>query len=224
MKKLYYHLILFATVLNAGCKNEDNPPPINQTLTYYPNTDEAWASLNTDSLGWDNSEIQSLYKLLEDNGTRGFLVLIDGKIALENYWGNGILNISPFTDKSDWYWASAGKTLTSFMVMKAQEEGYLNLSDKTSTYLGKGWTSCSPQQEDLITIWHQLTMTSGLDDGVAYPFNTAPENLQYKSDAGKRWSYHNAPYTLLDSVVTSAVNTDFDNYFNTRLCLNSSIA
>lgn len=217
MKLLNILISAAIILLHIGCKSDDVSPPKSLSQTYYPNADNTWETLNIDSMGWDKDAIQLLYKQLKENGTRGFIVLVNGKIALENYWGNTILNTSAFSANSDWYWASAGKTLTSFMVLKAQEEGFLHLNDQTSTYLGKGWTSCSPEQEDKISIWHQLTMTSGLDDAVANPFNTASENLLYKSDAGTRWSYHNALYTLLDSVLTVATEIDFDEYFNSKL-------
>jgi CubicO group peptidase (beta-lactamase class C family) len=60
-------------------------------------------------------------------------------------------------------------------------------------------------------------MTTGLDDGVPNPDVTSPNNLQYLADAGERWAYHNAPYTLLDTVIESAVNLSFETYFNAKL-------
>jgi CubicO group peptidase (beta-lactamase class C family) len=83
--------------------------------------------------------------------------------------------------------------------------------------LGSGWTSLSPTQEAKITVWHQLTMTSGLDDGVADPFDTRPAALVYKAEPGTRWAYHNAPYTLLDKVIEGATGQGFANYFNSKL-------
>ena len=50
----------------------------------------------------------------------------------------------------------------------AQEEGYLEITDTTSDYLGDGWTNCNLIQEKKITIWNQLTMTTGLDDSVSF--------------------------------------------------------
>ena len=64
-------------------------------------------------------------------------MLKDGKIAIEKYFGT-------FTKDSLWYWASAGKTLTAFLVGQAQENGLLSISDSTSKYLGSGWTGLTP--------------------------------------------------------------------------------
>ncbi|HEY0058722.1 MAG TPA: serine hydrolase, partial [Flavisolibacter sp.] len=108
-------------------------------------------------------------------------------------------------------------TLTSFIVGKAQEEGFLNINDKSSKYLGTGWTSAPLAKENLITVRHQLTMTAGLDDGTGDADDTTPSALLYKADAGTRWAYHNAPYTLLQKVVSNATGQPFSTYFDTKL-------
>lgn len=59
-------------------------------------------------------------------------------------------------------------------------------------------------------------MTTGLDDGVSDVDCTLPSCLQYLADAGTRWSYHNAPYTLLHAVIDST-GTSFNSFFNTKL-------
>ncbi|MFM6312095.1 MAG: hypothetical protein ACKPGB_28270, partial [Dolichospermum sp.] len=65
------------------------------------------------------------------------------------------------TQNTLWQWASAGKTITGLMIGVAQQEGLLKISDTTSNIIGNGWTNCSTIQERKISIWNQLTMTSG---------------------------------------------------------------
>ncbi len=60
-------------------------------------------------------------------------------------------------------------------------------------------------------------MTSGLDDGVIDPYCTDPGCLIYKADAGTRWAYHNAPYTLLDNVIENSTGQNFNVYFNNKI-------
>lgn len=60
-------------------------------------------------------------------------------------------------------------------------------------------------------------MTTGLDDGVADPDCTLPGCLVYKADAGTRWAYHNATYTLLDSVIEKASGLTFNAYFQQKI-------
>ena len=186
MKKTLLPILLFL----AGFYQSS----VAQSLYFPPlNSAAGWDTISPASFGWCADEIEALYDYLEQQDTKGFIVLKDGKIVLEKYFGN-------FTQDSLWYWASAGKTLTAFLVGKAQEESLLSLTDPTSAYLGAGWTTCTPEQEEKITIWNQLTMTSGLDDGVPENHCTLDTCLNYLADAGTRWAYHNAPYTLLDDV------------------------
>ena len=167
-----------------------------QTL-YFPPASGVWTTLDPQELNWCQERIDSLYQYLETNQSKAFILLKDGKIVLESYF-NG------HSQTSSWYWASAGKTLTAFMVGQAQQQGLLDINDPTSNYLGQGWTSCTPEEEQAITIRNQLTMTSGLDDGVLDDDCTESQCLEYLADAGTRWAYHNAPYTLLDSVMQNA--------------------
>ena len=186
-----------------------NPPVLPQNLYYPPmQASGQWETVSMESLGWDTELAASLNTYLEGEGTQGFIILKDGKIAMESYYGT-------FTRQSLWYWASAGKTLTSFMVGIAVSEGKLNLEDRTSDHLGAGWTTAPIEKEQKIKILDQLSMTSGLDESIFEC--TTPNCLQFKSDAGSRWAYHNGPYTLLQNVIATAVSEDFNVYFNDRL-------
>ncbi len=177
-----------------------------QSLYFPPLTGQAWDTISPRTLGWNPNQIDSLYDFLAQNRTKAFLLLKDGKIVLEWYFGN-------FTRDSVWYWASAGKGLTAFLVGIAQQEGYLRLTDSTSRWLGAGWTQAPPEKEARITIRHQLTMTTGLDDAVSDPYCTQPACLLFKADAGTRWAYHNAPYTLLHTVLEAATGKTVNQYF-----------
>ncbi len=203
MKKLYLPLIfiiMLASVNNLFAQN----------IYFPPLTGNTWETVSPESLGWCTENIDTLYSFLEQKQSKAFIVLKDGKIVIEHYFGS-------FTQDSIWYWASAGKTLTAFLVGIAQEEGYFSIQDSTSEYLGTGWTSCPPEKEKLITIRNQLTMTSGLNDAVSDPYCTDPSCLVYLADAGTRWAYHNAPYTLLDKVVENSTGQNYNVYFNSKI-------
>ena len=180
------------------------------TRFFPPLGDTAWATVAPEALGWQTSMLEPLYEYLDSNDTRAFIVLKGGKIAIEKYFGT-------FTKDSLWYWASAGKTITALTVGIALQEKLLTLGDRTSKWLGSGWTSCTSGQESLITLRHQLTMTSGLDDAVTDPFCTDPACLSYRADAGTRWAYHNGPYTLLDKVIETAAGRTMNAYFAAKV-------
>lgn len=181
-----------------------------QTLYFPPTTGNSWDTISPQTQQWCRYKIDSLYNYLNNNNTKAFIVLKDGKIVLEKYFGT-------HTQTSLWQWASAGKTITSFLVGLAQQENYLAVTDTTSKYLGNGWTSCTLEQENKVTIKHQLSMSSGLDDNVADHYCTIDTCLKYKADAGLRWAYHNGPYTLLDSVIEQATGKTLNLYATQKL-------
>lgn len=180
-----------------------------QQLYFPPNTG-SWQSQSFSDVGWCQGNIDSLYDFLQANNSKGFMVLNKGKIVLERYFGS-------FAQDSLWYWASAGKTLTAMLVGIAQQEGHLSLSDSSSQYLGAGWTSAPANKERLITVRHQLALDAGLNDGLNNSDCTLDTCLQYLTDAGARWAYHNAVYTLLDSVLLYATGQNANALVQSRI-------
>lgn len=199
MKHIYLLLLLCASMSATA-----------QSFYFPPTVGNAWETTTPEELGWCPEKVDTLLDYLEAKNTKAFILLKDGRIVIEQYFGT-------FTQDSAWYWASAGKTLTAFMVGIAQQEGHLSIADTTSDYLGTGWTSCSPQEEEKITIRHQLTMTSGLDDGVPDHYCTLASCLLCIADPGTRWAYHNGPYTLLDGVIESATGQTLNAYTTQKL-------
>lgn len=212
--------LLILMTLFSACNDEVHPDDTSasETALYFPpTTGKQWQTAPANDLGWNESELVKLLSFLETNNTRAFIVLKDGKIAVEEYWGNTVTDDAPFGANSFWYWASAGKTLTATLVGIAQQESLLNVNDKTSDYLGAGWSSLGTEKESLITIRHQLSMTTGLDFQTQDLNCTEPSCLTYRSDAGEQWYYHNAPYTLLGQVVGTASGMDYDAYSNQKI-------
>jgi len=218
MKHYLLSILSIAVLLFSCSKDNDHDPTPNDSQLYFPsNTTSEWQTTTPENLNWNTNNLDNLYSFLEENGTRAFIVLHNGKIVIEQYWGRNILNTANFTANSQWYWASAGKTLSAFLIGIAQQEGYLNINDRTSDYLGDGWTSLPAAKENLITIKHQISMTTGLDYTVPDTYCTDPECLQYKADAGEQWFYHNAPYTLLKDVISQATGISHHEYTDQKL-------
>jgi len=169
-----------------------------------------WDTTQPSSLGWCQSKVDTLLNYVGNTNAKAFIILKNGKIVLEKYYGT-------FTVDSMWFWASAGKSLTSVMIGRAEQDGIINLNDSTSKYLGSGWSVCTAQQEKLITVKQQLKMTTGLNDAVSDPDCTIDTCLQYLADAGTRWAYHNAPYHLLHDVIESASGLTLQQYTNQKI-------
>jgi CubicO group peptidase (beta-lactamase class C family) len=185
--------------------------------TYFPpKFSPVWDTVNPASLGWCTDKIDTLADFLQTHNTKGFIILKDGKIAWEKYFGT-------FTQDSLWYWASAGKSLFGFLAGQAQEQGFFSLDDTVSSYLGNGWTSLPAADEQKINISHLLSMHSGLKDNVPDPNCQLPACLQYQAAAGTRWAYHNAPYTLSHQVLENATGLTLQQFTTQNLLLKTGM-
>jgi len=214
MRKLFVAFL----VIVISCKSNEPDPIPDSTQLYFPPAGTTWETTTMASLGWDESKIPELRTFLSETNSRALVVLKDGKIVIEEYLGKQLANPAlDFNSSSNWYWASAGKTLTSSLVGIAESQGKINFDNKASDYLGVGWTSLTTTQENKITVRRQLTMTTGLDDGVANSDCTDPSCLVFKADPGSRWAYHNAPYTLLDGVITAATGKNINTFVTDEL-------
>ena len=208
------YLILLLTALTFfSCKKDHTAPaptPPPESYYYPPLTGDAWETKAASVLNWDEAKLQEAFDYAATRNSFGLIVLHRGKIVKEQYW-NG------WNKNTRYYIASAGKSVVAFLAGIAQQEGIININSRTSQYLGTGWTSLPAEKENLITVKHQLSMTTGLDDAVADPDCSTPACLVYKADAGTRWSYHNAPYHLLQNVLASASGKTFNQYSREKL-------
>jgi CubicO group peptidase (beta-lactamase class C family) len=205
MKNLAYLLILLLSV--ASCSKNDDDQVTPTEVMYFPsNANNVWETKSPSSLGWNQNAIQPLKDFLAQKNTKSFMILVNGRIVMEEYF-NG------HNAAAEWEWNSAGKTLVSATTGIAQQEGLLNMNNKASDYLGTTWTSMPLPKENLITVRNLLTMTSGIDDTKQLVIKP---NLTYVADAGTRWAYGNVFQKLID-VVSLSSNQNFETYFNTKL-------
>ena len=210
MKKLKLLYLFLLPIL--GCNKDDNqitvlPTPIATESMYFPSNDNTnWETKSIASLNWNENAVQPLKDYLIQKNTKSFMILVNGRIVMEEYFEG-------HTDTSTWKWNSAGKTLVATTTGIAQQEGFLNINNKVSDYLGTGWTSETLEQENLITSKNLLSMTSGLNDASNLVIIS---NLTYIADAGTRWSYANVFQKLMD-VVEAASNQNYETYFDNKL-------
>ena len=74
----------------------DTDPKDTDELYFPPINSDDWETLDADSLGWDTSLIPDLEALLQEGNTRVFLLLKDGKIVMEYYYGKDLLGLTDF--------------------------------------------------------------------------------------------------------------------------------
>ncbi len=212
MKNVYLLLCIF---LFAGCKKSSTdviPAPIPTPEVYYypPLSGDTWETKTAASLGWDEGKLQEAFDYAGSKSSYGVIVLHNGRIVKEQYWNS-------WTKATRYYIASAGKSVVAFLTGIAQQDGIVQINNRTSDYLGAGWTNLPAVKENLITLRHNLTMTTGLDDNVPDPDCVTPSCLIYKADAGTRWAYHNAPYRLIQDVLANASGKTFNQYSKEKL-------
>lgn len=202
-------LVLLSALLSLiSCNKDNDNPPDNPDPTQYfpPISGTNWETSSVSEQGWNESAVQPLKAFLAANNTKAFMILVNGRIVMEEYFDG-------HTATDPWEWNSAGKTLVGTTTGLAREDGFLEFDAPVSDYLGRAWTNMPLEKEDLITPWHLLTMTSGIDDTKQL---VVQQNLTYVADAGTRWAYGNVFQKLTD-VVGAASNQDFEDYFNARL-------
>lgn len=205
--------VLIATFSCSKDKTGDNPnppDPVDLGMYFPPLSGDTWEKITLEDLGWNASAEQPLYDFLETNATDAFIILKDGRIVLEKYFGT-------FDASQNHSWNSTAKTLTSMTVGIAQQEGYLSIDNPSADYMGLGWSSLTAEQEQEITVKHHLTMTTGLDYTVPNNACTDQDCLLFKNTPGTYWYYHQAAYTLLDRIITGAVQQDFKDYFKLKI-------
>lgn len=191
--------------LVAACSDEAKIDPV-EPMYFPPIAGTTWETKSLASLDWDETALEELNEYLIGVSTKSFMILVNGRIVMEEYYGG-------HTQTSSWEWNSAGKTLVATTTGIAQQEGLVNINTSATQYLGTGWTSETTEKENLISLRHLLTMTSGLNDESNLVIKA---NLTYLADAGTRWSYHNVFQKLIDVVAAASVQ-DFDTYFDAKL-------
>lgn len=199
------HLLLTA-LLCVGCSSGTKDLSPAETNYFPPLTGDVWETKSVTSLGWNQTAVQPLLDYLELKNSKGFIILANGRIVMENYF-NG------HSSTDTWEWNSAGKTLCATTIGIAQQENLLNIENKVSDYIGTGWTNMPLAKENLIKVKNLLTMTSGIDDSKQF---IVKSNLTYVADASTRWAYGNVFQKLID-ITASASNKPFETYFNEKL-------
>ncbi len=211
MNKYIFSCLFLA--LAFSCATDQHEPNLNDTGYFPPLTGNAWQTETPSSLGWNVNEIQNLYTYLEEKDTKGFIILKDGKIVIEKYFNN-------HTQNAVWPWYSAAKSLTAVAVGIAQDKNYFSITDKTSDVLGANWSSLTDAKQDLITIKHHLTMTTGLvnNPNIFLDWScTLPNCMQYHADAGSVWNYHQGTFIQVQNMLSQRTGMNFKPFIKTSI-------
>ncbi|MBX9928069.1 MAG: beta-lactamase family protein [Gemmatimonadaceae bacterium] len=167
--------------------------------TVFPSTTtDTWETVAPAALGWDTLALRQALDWAGTQKSTAVVIIWRGRILAERYW-NG------WTPSRDSIIASAGKTVTSFLVGRLRDQGRLALDDPITRFLGPGW-SRSPASDARISVRQLLSMSSGLDD-----------SLRYVVEPGTRFYYNNPAYYQLFAVVASAAGQTVAVYSDATL-------
>jgi CubicO group peptidase (beta-lactamase class C family) len=206
MSKMIKHILIFYFIM-CGVVSKS------QSTYFPPLSGQQWDTVSPAVLNWCQPRIDSLYDFLDAHHTKGFIVLKGGKIVLEKYFGS-------YTIDSIHYWASAGKSLAAALTGIAQEKGFININNPVYQYNGSGWSNAPSAKENLITVKHLLSMTSGLNDSPPSPCTNEDSSkscLTYLADAGMRWAYHTGAYLQVHKIISNATGQNFNLFTTTNL-------
>jgi CubicO group peptidase (beta-lactamase class C family) len=157
---------------------------------------------------------------IDSLGTTALLVYRQDSLLFEKYReGNESTLSNSF---------SMAKSITSILVGRAIEEGYIkSIDDKVCDYLEAYRTG----MDTLLTIRHLLDMTSGIPFGESYssPFGyvaksyygkdltAATLNYHVQKEPGTLWAYEGGNTVLLGMILKQATDMSVSDYCSTRL-------
>lgn len=190
---------------------------------YFPPQQGDWERVDPASVGWDLARLSAALDVAGARRSSGVVILHNGRIMAERYWDlldppRAYANSVQGKDAAGHVIedvASAQKSIVAVLVGMAQERQLLTLQDPASQYLGEGWSKASREQEQLISIAHLLSMSSGLH-----------EDLSFDAAAGTTWYYNTPAYHLLMRVIEVAAGQSRDaltrEWFTDKLGMQNS--
>jgi CubicO group peptidase (beta-lactamase class C family) len=222
MKRLLFSTILFIGLnVILSCDSD---------LSNHNNSDDVEGILAI------NEQLQQVF---DEQGLMGLAVVLiaNNEIAYEGFFGKAVHEpVKELNRDSVFRIASITKTVVTIALMQQVEKGLIDLDQDVSEYLG--WELRNPYRSDeVITLRHLLGHTSGIRDGEGYgnfvrdmfidqlPIRAlfVPEESHYTDDMfadqspGEYFSYSNATWSLIASVIELTSNQRLDHYANQHI-------
>jgi CubicO group peptidase (beta-lactamase class C family) len=191
-------------------------------------SDEYWSTIYPELVQMDSSVLDSMINDVESNDFRIYSILIikNGYIVKEWY---------QIQYDKDYLFRvySVSKSVTSILIGIALDKGYINSLDEFVLDYFPDYDVANPSpQKDAMTIWHLLTMTTGLYWPEYYPYEDSrnPYNTWKASEdhvgfvlnrtmvasPGTTFNYNTGASHLLSAIIQRASNmstVDFANQY-----------
>ncbi len=163
-------------------------------LYFPPSASGQWETVRPAEVGWHAKRLDDALSFAGGKHSTGLIVLRDGRILAERYWGTG----GAHTVRDI---ASAQKSVVSVLVGIAQQQGLLSIDAPSSAVLGDGWSQAPADHERRITLRHHLSMCTGLD-----------EELAPESEPGASWYYNNRAYHIVKDGLERVTGRPLDEW------------
>ena len=88
MKKAIVFVVAIWSIVGCSSSSEtvENPPAQTPAMYFPPIGSDIWDTTMPQTLNWDATKLPDLLSFLQTKNTKSFIVLVDGKIVLENYF------------------------------------------------------------------------------------------------------------------------------------------
>ena len=221
--RTYSTILLVLIILISGCDQNTAGEP------------ESSNHLNDEELSVE----QQLQQVVDEYGLMGLSVVLiaNNEVAYEGTFGYAVYEAERELNRNSVFRiASITKTVSTIALMQLAEQDRVNIDADISNYLG--WELRNPNQPDeVITLRHLLGHTSGIRDGEGYGnfiSDMFSENLEirelFSPDGGyysedmfadhppkEFFSYSNAAWSLVATVVELISGQRFDHYTNEHI-------
>ena len=192
------------------------------------NSDEYWSEIHPELVQMDSSVLDNMIEDVESNNYRVYSIVIIRNGFLVKEWYQ-----LPY-DKDDIFRVySVSKSVTSALIGIALEKGYINNLDESVLDYFPDYDIANPSpQKDAMTIWHLLTMTTGLYWPEYYPYTDYRNpyndwkassdhvgfvlNRTMVAPPGTTFNYNTGASHLLSAIIQRATNMstlDFANKY-----------
>ena len=197
------------------------------TLINRVNSDEYWSTIYPELVQMDSSVLDNMINDVESNDYRVYSILIVKNGFLVKEWYQ-----TPFDKDYLFRVFSVSKSVTSALIGIALDKGYINSLDEFVLDYFPDYEIANRTLKEAMTIWHLLTMTTGLHWPEYYPYadprnpyNTwkASEdhvgfvlNRTMVASPGTTFNYNTGASHLLSSIIQRATNMstlDFANQY-----------
>lgn len=184
--------------------------------SYWPGTDSQWQTITAANAGADPTKLANAVAFAATNNSYSLVILWNGYILTENYWGAN-------TRTSSQPIFSATKSLVNSLVGMAIADGKIAGTNEPCADFLPQWSGQTGY--DAITIYHLLSMTSGIQGGQSNldaSLRAASEvyfatHLPLAYPPGTFWDYNNPVYQLFFNILPTATGQSLTSYTSNRL-------